>query len=100
MCIPIIGVREEQPEVFILNFDCPAIVIDCGTNMRKAFRNIQRWDWLRCGGHLIHSFVTAGFTSPKNNAHNRVQTQAQKRQKALDRWKYDLLLPNAFFATP
>ena len=85
MCIVIVGLAKEQLELFGLNVDFPVIVTDCAVNMRKAFNNTLRWDWLRCGCHLIHNVVTAGFTSLKNNAQNPAQIEARKCQQALDR---------------
>ena len=87
MCIVIACLAKEQLEMFGLNVAFPAIVTDCGANMRKAFNNTLQWDWLRCGCHLIHNVVTAGFTTLQNNAHNPAQTEARKCQQALDRWE-------------
>ena len=85
VCTVIARLAKEQLEMFGLNVAFPAIVTDCGANMRKAFNNTLQWDWLRCGCHLIHNVVTAGFTTLRNNAHNPAQTEAKKCQQALDR---------------
>ena len=87
MCTVITCLAKKQLEMFGLNIAFPAIVTDCGANMRKTFHNTLQWDWLFCGYHLIHNVVTAGFTTLRNNAHNPAQIEAKKCQKALDRWE-------------
>ena len=69
---------KEQLEMLGLNVAFPAIVTNCGANMRKAFKNILKWDFLRGGFHLIHNDVTVGFTTLRNNEHNPAQTEARK----------------------
>ena len=87
MCIVLARLAKEQLEMFGLNVAFPAIVTNCGANMRKAFSNTLQCNWLRCGCYLIHNVVTAGFTTLSNNAHNPSQTEATKCQQALDRWE-------------
>ena len=76
---------KEQLEMLGLNVAFPAIVTDCGTNMRKAFNNTLQWDWLHHGCYLIHNVVTAGFPTLRNNMHNLAQTKPRKYQQALHR---------------
>ena len=87
MCTMIARLAEEHLEMFGFNVAFPAIVTDCGANIRKAFNNTLQWDWLRCGRHFIHDVFTAGFVALRNNAHNPAQTETRKCQQALDRWE-------------
>ena len=57
-------------EIFVLNVTSPAIVNNYVANMKKAFNNTLRWDWLCCGFCLIDNIITAGFTGLENNEDN------------------------------
>ena len=85
MCKVIVRLDKEQLEMFGFTVVFPAIVPDCGGNIRKAFNNTLQWDWLRCGCDLIHKVVTAVFTTLRNGGHNPDQTEVRKCQQALDR---------------
>ena len=75
----------EQCRSLQLHVDFPAIVIDCGGNVAKAFNSTLEWDWLHCGCHLIHNVVKAGLNILKNHALNPAQTMVVILQEALDR---------------
>ena len=95
VCIVIDCLAMEQLEMFGLNVAFPAIVTDCGANMRKTFNNTLQWDWLCCGCHLIHNVVTAGFTTLRKDTHNPAQLRPENVNKRLTGEKCELLLPSA-----
>ena len=84
VCIMIALLAKEQLEMFGLNAAFPAIITNCGANVRKALNNTLQWDWLCCGCHLIHNVVTASFATLRNDMHNLGQIEAGKCQQALD----------------
>ena len=75
----------EQCHLSKLHVDFPAIVIDCGGNIAKAFNSSLQGDWLRYGCHLIHNVIKAGLDSLNNHATNPAQTTVALLQEALDR---------------
>ena len=96
MCIVIGRLAKEQLEMFGSNVAFPAIVTNCGANMRKALNSTLEWDWLCRGCHLIHNIVTAGFPTLRNNMHILTQTEARNVNKRLTGEKCELLSPSAF----
>ena len=95
MCTVIARLAKEQLEMFGLNVAFPAIVTDCGANMRKAFNNTLQWDWLRCGCHFIHNVVTAGLQHRGITRTIQPKLRPENVNKRLTGEKCELLLPNA-----
>ena len=75
----------EQCHLYEFDVDFLAIVTNCKGNVAKDFNTTLQWDWLRCGCHLLHNVVKAGWDNLKNNAANPAQTTAALEQETLDR---------------
>ena len=88
-CVVVADLARKEVEKYNLTGWYPTVVTDAGSEVSKAFDRAGRWDWMRCGCHLIHNAVQQGLTA----LHARYQNPAYRREcamwEALERWDQD-----------
>lgn len=49
-------------------YGLPAIGDNCRDHVANAFNSTLKWDWLRCGRHLIYNVVKIGLDFLKDHS--------------------------------